>query len=106
MGSAQSRVMNVIASDDEGLAVAAVHRECVVAGLEYLAIFERDMVSTNEPHARTPALKPQSANDQVRAIHEFDVVLPVAITGRPSQERLFTVGGANNDGLLCRAFRR
>ena len=58
MRSAQPGVMNVIAADDESLAVAAVHRERVIVGLEYLAVFERDMISANEAHARTAALEP------------------------------------------------
>jgi hypothetical protein len=50
-------------------------------------------------------LNPQSADDEVRAIHELDVVLPVAMIGWPREQWRFAFGGANDNGPLRRAFR-
>lgn len=56
------------APDDKRLAIAAVHRQRVVAGLENLAALDGDVMPANEPDTRAAALKPQAANHQVRTV--------------------------------------
>src|SRR6185436_10023307 len=72
---AQAGVMDMVAPDDEGVAVAAVHGERVVAGFKNLAVLERDVMSANEAHPRAAALEAQPADNQVRTIDKLDVVL-------------------------------
>src|ERR1051325_9008654 len=99
MRSAQAGMVNVITSDDERVAIAAVHVQCIVAGFKDLALFEGHVLSANEPHTRTAALKPQSSDHNVRTIHEFDVVLFVTLVFRPREQRRLARRGANDYGL-------
>jgi hypothetical protein len=68
---AQAGVMNVIAADHERVAVAAVHGERVVAGLEDLAPFEGHVMSADESHPGAAALESQAADDEMGAIDEL-----------------------------------
>ena len=62
---AQSGVMNVISSDNEGVAVTAVHRQGVVFGPADFALLERDVMAPDKPHTRVAALEMQAPNRQV-----------------------------------------
>src|SRR4051812_24976695 len=100
MGCAQPGMMNVVPPYDESLAIATVHREGIVSGLKDLAFFKGDVISANETHAGTAALEPQTANDQVRTIHELNVVLSVAAIGRMRQQRTFPCRSTDNNRPL------
>lgn len=96
--------MNVIPPDDKVIAIPAVHVQRIIAGVEDLAVFEGDMMSAHKADARTAALKTQSADDQVGAIDEFDVVLAVALVCGPREQGRLAGGRANDDGIIRRAF--
>ncbi len=97
-------MMNVVETDNETLAVAAVHGQRVVAGFKDFAIFKGDVFSTNEAHSRIAALKSQAANYEVRAIDKLNVIL-TAISGM-DEYRPFAVGGTDDNWPLHRALCR
>ena len=43
-----SGVVNVIAANSKGVAIPAIHRECIVLGLEDFAVLERHVVAANK----------------------------------------------------------
>ena len=44
------------------------------------------MLAADETNARTAALESQSPNDEIGAVHKFDVVLAVSIPGRAGKQ--------------------
>ena len=68
-------MVDVISSDDKGVAVAAVHCQGVVVGMTDLAIFECDVMAPDKAYARASAFEPDCPNGQVLAIGKFDVIV-------------------------------
>ena len=100
-GSAQTCVMNMVPTDDKGIAIPAVHRKCVIPSLENLAVFECDVVPPYEAHTRASALEAQASNGQVRTIHELNIVVPIDVVSRTPEQWRFSFSGPN-DNWLCR----
>ena len=90
----------MVPADDEAVATAAVHGQGIVAGLEDLAVLERDVMTADEPDARAAAFEPYPANDKVRAVDEFDVVVPVDLVCRAGEQRRLTFRGPDDDGSI------
>ena len=55
---AQAGVMDVVSADDEGVTVAAVHRQGIVARFCDFTILEGDVMASDKAHAGTAASKP------------------------------------------------
>jgi len=101
---AQTGMVDVIPSDDKGVAVSAVHRQGIVEGVTYLAIFEYDVVSPDKTHARAAAFEPDCPNGQVLAIDELDIIVSRCGVFRMCEQRLLTFGGTNRYRFFGGAF--
>lgn len=99
---AQARVMDVISSDHEGVTVAAVHRQGIVASPADFALLKGYMMPPDEAHTRAAAPEPYAANSQVRAVDKFNVVISVGIIFGSCENRFFALCGADDNRIfLC-----
>jgi len=63
-------------------------------------------MAPDKAHSRAAPSEPYPSNDQVRAIHKFDVVVPVPVVGWTSEQRICTFCGANDNRLVRGAIHR
>ena len=68
-GLAQTGVVDVIATDDESIAVATVHDEGIVARLIDRTRFKGDVVSADETHTGTPPSEVEASDDPAGAVN-------------------------------------
>ena len=97
-------MMDMVSSDDKGVAIAAIHCQGIVLGMADLAIFECDVVTSYETHGRAATLEIDSSNSQIFAIDKLYVVVSVGDIIRMSEQWFLSFGCANYNGLLGSAF--
>jgi hypothetical protein len=96
--------MNVILTDNKGIAVPTIHCQCIIACLEDLTFLNRDMVSPDEPHSTTSTLEAYAFDGQVCTVNKLNVIVLINVIGRARQKRFFSICSSNNNGFSRSTF--
>ena len=99
----QTGMVDVVSSDNKGVAVAAVHCQSVVQCITDLTIFECNVVTPDKSYAGAAALEIDSADSEIFAIDELDIVVSGCDLLRMCEHWFLVFDSTNCNGRLSGA---